>query len=313
MGQKGWGIFFGAVLLASFLLCVIAPFVGWWLPVNVASFGGEIDRLYYVILWFTTFFFVLTEAILVYAMCRYAWKPNTKATYVEGNHRLEMLWTIVPAGILLYIAIAQIGAWERIKYVSHMPVDAAEKAKTKSDLPEVDLVMQVTARQWDWTMRYPAPRKRTPDSTEYLVKPDNARDWEKTPNIDDIYLPDELHCWRGANVRIYLKTQDVLHSLFLPQLRLKQDALPGKTIPVWFNATDSNARFNEATSKTEIDKDKLWEIACAELCGGGHYRMRGLLYVHESKEDYQKWLLHARDAAGSHQPEKKPPTIAAKD
>lgn len=309
MGSKGWGIFFGAVLLASFLLCVISPFVGWWLPINVASFGGEVDYLYYVILGFTTFFFVLTEAILVYAMCRYAWKPNVKAAYVEGNHRLEMMWTIVPAGILLYIAIVQIGAWERIKYQSHMPVDAAEKAKSKSDLPEVNLVMQVTARQWDWTMRYPFDPKHPSK-----LKPDNARRWAENPDIDDIYLPDELHCWKGANVRIYLKTQDVLHSLFLPQLRLKQDALPGKTIPVWFNATEANARFNETTGKTELlDPSKLWEIACAELCGGGHYRMRGLLYVHESDKDYQKWLEHAGKAAGSHEPEKRPPTIAAKD
>jgi cytochrome c oxidase subunit II len=304
--QKGWGIFFGVVLLGTFLLCAVAPFVGWWLPDNVASFGPDVDYLYYVILGFTAFFFVLTEALLVWAMYRYAWRPNTKSAYVEGNHRLELLWTIVPAGILLFIAFAQINAWERIKYQSKMP---------DSDL----LVMQVTARQWDWTMRYPADIERfyfeskAPD-TEKKAKMNEARHWAEIPEIDDVYLPDELHCWKGANVRIYLKTQDVLHSLFLPQLRLKQDALPGKTIPVWFNSTKFNARFDEKTGKTELtDKKNEWEIACAELCGGGHYRMRGLLYVYESKEEFLKWLKYTREAQGSHEPEKKPTPVAAKD
>ena len=290
MQQKGWGIFFGAVLLGSFLLCVASYFVkGWWLPANVSSFGPDVDYLYYVILGFTTFFFVLTEVLLVWAMCRFTWRPNAKSQYVEGNHRLEMLWTVVPAGILLYIAFAQINAWEKIKYQKQMP--------------EPDLIMGVTARQWDWTMRYAAAPQ---------VK--NAREWAEIPASDDIYLPDELHCWKGAKVKIYLKTQDVLHSLFLPQLRLKQDALPGKTIPVWFEATDANTKFNASTGKCELtDKSKEWEIACAELCGGGHYRMRGLLYVHESKEDYLNWFKHAQEAARSRQPEKKTTPVAAKD
>jgi cytochrome c oxidase subunit 2 len=290
--QKWWGIFFGVVLFATFLLCAVAPFVnGWWLPPNVASFGGEVDFLYYLILGFTAFFFVLTEVIMVYAMIRYVWKPNHKSDYVEGNHRLEMLWTIVPAGILLLIAVTQIKAWEKIKYQSRMP--------------EPDQVLQVTARQWDWTMRYSTNVKRTDQQ---------ARRWSDTPEADDIYLPDELHCWKGANVKIYLKTQDVLHSFFLPNLRLKQDALPGKTIPMWFNATDFNTRFNETTGKCELtDRSKEWEITCAELCGGGHYRMRGLLFVHENEEDYVKWLTHAQKAQRSHEPEKKPTTVAAND
>ncbi len=290
MQHKGWSIFFGAVLGGSGLLCVASYFVkGWWLPANVSSFGPDVDFLYYVILGFTTFFFVLTEVLLVWAMYKFAGRPGAKGVYVEGHHRLEMLWTVVPGAILLYIAIAQISAWEKIKYVKQMP--------------EPDLVMGVTARQWDWTMRYADK-----------PQPENARTWAEVPSIDDIYLPDELHCWKGANVRIYLKTQDVLHSLFLPQLRLKQDALPGKTIPVWFNATDFNTRFNASTGTCELtDKSKEWEIACAELCGGGHYRMRGLLYVHETKEDYLKWLEHAQKAARSHQPEKKPTPVAAKD
>jgi cytochrome c oxidase subunit 2 len=287
--HKGWSIFFGAVLLASFLSLAISPLVGWWLPANVSTFGPDVDYLYYVILFITGFFFVLVEALLVYAMYRFAGRPGGRSDYIEGNHRLEMMWTIVPAAILLYISIAQINTWERIKYYAKMP--------------EPDLVLGVTARQWDWSVRYA--------DTPYLKE---HRAWAEVPVFDDIYLPDELHCWQGANVRIYLKTQDVLHSLYFPQLRLKQDALPGKTIPMWVNVSDFNTSFNDKTGKWElIDKSKEWEIACAELCGGGHYRMHGLLYVHKDEKDYKRWLEHAQKAARSHEPEKKTPAVAVND
>ncbi len=110
---KGWSIFFGVILLACFLSLVIAPFMGWWLPKNIASFGPDVDFLFYIILYLTGFFFVLTEAILVFVMWKYTYDPNRKATYAHGNHRLEVLWTIVPAAILLYIAFAQVPAWAR--------------------------------------------------------------------------------------------------------------------------------------------------------------------------------------------------------
>jgi len=305
--QKGWSIFFGVVLLASFLSIAISPLVGWWLPANVSTFGPDVDFLYYVILGITTFFFVLTEALLVYAMYRFAGRPNAKSQYVEGNHRLEMMWTIVPAVILLYIAIVQIRTWEWIKYQARMPgavEDGLASSGGENKIPgQLDLVMQITARQWDWTMRY----ADTP-------RPENPRAWAEIPAIDDIYLPDELHCWKDANVRIYLKTQDVLHSLFLPQLRLKQDALPGKTIPVWFNATDFNTNVNPKNGQCAfVSLDKEWEIACAELCGGGHYRMRGLLYVHKNKDDYLTWLKFAQKKARSREPEKKTTPVAAKN
>jgi len=92
-------------------------------------------------------------------------------------------------------------------------------------------------------------------------------------------------------VRMFLKTKDVLHSFFLPNLRIKQDALPGKTIPVFFDATEANVKWDSTKTKLEsVGKDKDWELACAELCGWGHYKMRGRLYVHETKEDYLHWL-----------------------
>jgi cytochrome c oxidase subunit 2 len=302
---KGWSVFFGVVLFGTFIIWFIAPFYGWWLPENVSSFGGDVDNLFYLIFWFVGFFFVLTEAILVYAMWKFAARPGEKAIYTHGNHRLEMMWTAVPAAILLFIAVAQISVWEDIKYQKQMP--------------SPDLIVSVLARQWEWRLRYPQDNTRfhydEKDADDKAKKSLVARAWAENPEFDDVHTTNELHCWagikdpitgnyKGGNVKLYMRTQDVIHSFTLPNLRLKQDTLPGKTIPMWFQATKANTRFDPTTGKLEElnPHQDRWEIACQELCGGRHYAMRGRFYVHEDKKSYEAWLAHARKQQESRTP-----------
>ncbi len=273
-----WALLFGVVFLAELGIFLVAPYMGWWIPKNVAILGDEIDGLFNIILALTTFFFILTTVILIFAMYRFETKPGQKAAYTHGNNRLEIFWTVIPAGILIYIAVAQISVWERIKY--------------QSKLPAPDQVVQVTARQWEWRLRYPASRDTNAD---IALVPDVRADWGERSQATDLHIPNELHTWKDANLKVYLKTQDVIHSFFLPNLRFKQDALPGKTMTFWLNVKESNTEFDEKTGLCTEPKDKrdAWEIACAELCGAGHARMRGRLYVHKNKEDYLKWRDHA--------------------
>jgi cytochrome c oxidase subunit 2 len=303
---KAWSVFFGVIILACFASLAISPFVGWWLPKNVASFGGDVDFLFYIILWFTGFFFVLTEAVLVVAMWRFGHDPNRKSTYVHGNHRLEVFWTVVPAGILLYIAFAQVPAWARMKSAEPTSWFVYGKFKVKNEDP--DMVVQVTARQWEWRMRYSAEYSsgRNQPTKEYRLVPTSPRAWADHPQIDDLHGTNELHTWKDANVRVYLKTLDVIHSFFMPNLRLKQDALPGRTIVIWFRPVEANCKFDAATHRTVpldrptwAESQNEWEIACAELCGSRHYAMRGRLYVHESKDDFLEWLkdTHMHESA----------------
>src|SRR5258708_17652572 len=137
--QKLWGLLFAGVLAAAFILTAVSPWAGWWLPHAASSYARDIDNLFYLILWVVAFFFVLTEAILVYAMVRFAAGPGTKSQYTHGNHRLEMFWTIVPGIILILLALWQINVWASIKYPSHM----AEAIKNEDFLQ-----MDVTMRQW---------------------------------------------------------------------------------------------------------------------------------------------------------------------
>jgi cytochrome c oxidase subunit II len=287
--QKLWGVLFGIVMLAAALLFAVAPMVqGWWLPLNIASYGGQIDNLFYLILAITGFFFILTEAILVYAMIKYAGEPGRKAAYVHGHHNLEVVWTVIPGAILLFIALWQINVWAEVKYYKNMP---------RPD--EKPLQVEVTARQWEWRLRYASPaRMERIDGS-----PEEFRAFGATPHEDDVHVVNEIHTWQKNKVLVTLKTRDVLHSFFIPHARIKQDALPGKAIPVWFDAEKFNTvrqgdkwvdGINPDTGKS--DPEYVWELACAEFCGTRHSLMRGKVYVHKDKADFLDWLKSAQNA-----------------
>jgi cytochrome c oxidase subunit 2 len=309
--QKFWSILFGVTMAGALLLFIVSPFIsGWWLPRDISTYGGGIDRLFYLILAITGFFFILTEAILVFAMYRYVARPGQKSSYVHGNHKLEMIWTLVPGVILFLLAVTQINVWAEVKFQKNMP---APDGKTQQ--------LEVVARQWEWRIRYPSAARMQSWKTDPLL----AQDFANNPHVDDVYLPNEIHVWKGGmepqaqhKVLVHLKTRDVLHSFFLPNLRLKQDALPGKTIPVWFAVTEHNTEpvvdpktnekhwveinYDPATGqlKDPNQPSMVWELACAEFCGARHSLMRGKLYVHKDEADFLDWLKHTEAAQNRH-------------
>lgn len=309
---KFWSILFGATMLACLGLFLVAPLVGWWLPAAHSTHAWNIDFLFYVILFVTGFFFILTEAILVAFMFRYGSQddgtPPKPGPSVVGNllrpvtgvlnepHKIEIAWTIVPAAILLYIAFAQIGAWAEVKYQSRYQGFVGNKTP---------VVAEVSARQFEWRVRYPSKDRQEAflDNKEQ----DGFKKFPKSPHFDDVHVVNEVHCYKDHPVLIHLVTRDVIHSFNLPHMRVKQDALPGKMIPLWFIPTEANTYKNPETGKWQDgyrlirndkkevidgkrDKSRIWDLACAELCGWGHYRMVGRLYVHENKADFLEWL-----------------------
>src|SRR5262249_31690205 len=147
--------------------------------------------------------------------------------------------------------------------------------------------------------------------------PKLAADFARNPHVDDVHVVNELHVFTNPHpqkdrdfkqfpaVVMHLRTIDVIHSLNLPYMRVKQDALPGKVIPVWFRPTKANTKpgvwedgYDPTTGKTG-DHNQVWEIPCAELCGWGHYRMIGRVYVHESEADFLAWLQSAYERTQS--------------
>ena len=223
------------------------------LPEGVSSYSGEIDGIFRLILWITGVIFVVVESLLVFFLFRYRHREGRRALYTHGNNRLEVIWTIIPAVICVLLALLSRQAWAEIK--QRMPAGA--------------LQIEVTGEQFAWNIRYPGPDGRF-------------------GTADDIVSLNQLHFPVGRPVVATLRSKDVIHSFFLPEFRVKQDAVPGMTSRIWFDATRTGQ----------------WEIACAELCGLGHYRMKGSVTV-ETPEEFEKWLASQAPA-----PESAPATAA---
>ncbi|HKF66182.1 MAG TPA: cytochrome c oxidase subunit II [Vicinamibacterales bacterium] len=209
----------------------------WWLPENVSTYGRDIDWLFHLIYYITGITAILVFGTMLAFLVMYRDRPGRKARYTHGNTTLEIVWTVVPALILVILTLLSVPAWSRIKMT----------------MPDTDFVVQVTAKQFNWQVTYPGADG-------------------KFGTDDDKTLLDEMHVPVNKVVRVILKSQDVIHSFFVPQFRIKQDAVPGHEIRVWFDAT----------------KPGKYEWPCAELCGFGHSGMRGWIYVHTA-EEYQKW------------------------
>ncbi|WP_165247721.1 cytochrome c oxidase subunit II [Paludisphaera soli] len=252
--MRYWSLIFALAAVFSVGAFAYAPFsADWWLPNpagepyhSVSTFGREIDALFLIILVLTGAVFIGTQAALVWAQFRYADRigedglPVRPAQYFHGSQRLEVIWTVIPAGILVFLALYQMDTWAKIKF--------------RSASPRTPVLAEVTGRQFQWAMKYPGPDGRL-----------------GTP--DDLFTVNDLHLVKDQTALIHLKSADVIHSFFLPQMRIKQDAVPGMAIPVWF----------------DCDRAGRFELACAELCGWGHYKMRGDVVVHETEAEFQAW------------------------
>jgi cytochrome c oxidase subunit 2 len=325
---KWWSLLFAVVMILCGGLFVVAPFFGWWLPEPVSQHAPGVDKLFYIILGITGFFFVLTEAILCVFMFKYGadrdksavpappgplskmFKPVTGLVtgLLNDAHKVEMAWTIVPAAILLYIAFAQVDTWADVKYQSRMPIAGDKRT------PKTPNQVAVSARQFEWRVRYPNPtrfEKWTTQSDQSEVAQDQLT-FGKFEQLDDVHTVNEVHVIKGTPNVVHLRTMDVIHSFNLPHLRVKQDALPGKIIPVWFIPTKSNTRLDKKLGihvdginpeTGEHDRHHIWDLPCAELCGWGHYRMIGRLFVHEDQQDFLLWLKDADLKNRSHKTE----------
>jgi len=329
---------------------------GVWLPFSASTYADDIDSLYRLIFWLTTGMFLLTEGLLLTFCVLYRRRPGHRPTYTHGNNTAEIAWTIIPALMLLGVAILQIPTWNAIK--KDFP------AKNDPDVTLVDFM----GEQFKWNVRYPGTKEKYKGDYEYT-------------NLSNVHVP------FGNKILFNLRSKDVIHSIFIPHMRVKQDTVPGLRQMAWFKANrfflvdldkknqkpDGTHYYafekNEWQKKERIvqphvfvylddatntpkdgtpfflakdflaggklfdtkiavqghyEKDGLYEtavingvpkkvrvlyqgkvssgqfadckyalgifeIACAELCGLGHYTMRGFLYV-DPPAAYDAWI-----------------------
>jgi len=220
-----------------------------WLPDGyggTASYAGDIDAVFRFIYWLTFAIFWLVTILMVVFLYKYRYRAGDtrRATYTHGNTALELTWTIVPAIVFIAIWFVSKTSW----------------ADIKAKVPPPDVQVRVTATQFAWSYAYPGPDKRFGTADDKTDK--EMRGTDK-----------ELHVPVNKVVHVLLRSEDVIHSFFVPSFRIKQDAVPGREINVWFKAT----------------KPGRYELPCAELCGPGHSGMVSWVNV-LSDAEYQKWV-----------------------
>jgi cytochrome c oxidase subunit 2 len=255
-----------AVALALFLLILTGVTVylfiakTWWFPPSINQMGREIDAQFMRTLWITGVVFVLSQLALGWAVFRYR-SRGQRATYNHGHNLMEIVWTAATAVVFLGLGLYGQAVWAGLHITGR---------------PQGALQIEVTGQQFAWNVRYPGADGKFGATSPTLMSDSGGNPVGIDPNDpagkDDLVLP-VMAVPVNRDVELILRSKDVTHSFFVRELRLKQDLVPGMIIRIHFKA----------------EQVGRYEIACAELCGLGHQRMRSFLQV-LSAEDYEKWL-----------------------
>ena len=263
----------GLVLLCVIWLITLAStyfFIAktWWLPAGASAATAAIDHQFTITFILMGIVFVAAQLALGLFAWRYRDAGSGSADYSHGNIRLEVIWTTLTAILFIGLNLAGSPIWAKERF------RPAEEGATR---------VEVTGMQFAWYFRYPGPDGKFGATKPELEDPSAGGEGAlgldpADPASKDDVVTGIMEVPVGREVEVILRAHDVIHSFFVPSMRFKQDAVPGLAIHMHFTPTQTGD----------------YEIACAELCGLGHYKMHGMLKV-VSQDDYDKWLA-AREA-----------------
>ena len=265
-------------------------------PLKSASAHGiEIDNIFNVTLFFTGIVFIITQILTFWYSYKYRQQEGRKAKFLAHNNTLELFWTAVPALVMTFLVAQGLSVWNDV-----MP-----------DVGPDDqyLEIEATGYQFAWDVRYPGDDNKLGTKDFRKIVPgqnDLGLDFSDTKSLDDIVLggSDRIVLPVDTTIRVRITAKDVLHNFYLPHFRVKMDAIPG--LPTYFIFTPIKTtqefrqelrqypEWNEPYDPTDPESKARWEefnyeLACAELCGKGHYSMKRIVEI-VTKEEYMEWL-----------------------
>lgn len=243
------------------------------LPVAACETGRNYDFMFNITTVVTGIVFFLTQAVLFWFCFKYQASEKRTAFFFAHSNKLELIWTTIPAIAMAILVAFGLRNWFNV--TSEAPKDAT--------------VIEIVGKQFNWLIRYPGADnelgkrdfRKINDATNVL-----GLDWSDPHNEDDIIAQNgEMHCVVNKPVKLVIGSRDVIHDVGLPHFRMKMDAVPGITTTLWFTPTITSDSMKQITN----NPDFVYEIACDQLCGKGHYAMRGTIIV-ETQAQYDEWM-----------------------
>lgn len=265
------------------------------LPEPASVQGVVIDHMIWVTLLITGIVFIGTHIMLFCFAYLFRSRPGHKARYFSPhspqNTRLEIVWTSATFVVLMILIIVGLKQW--FKITGPAPKDA--------------MILEVTGKQFDWMFRYPGPDGELGKKNYKLINQAKSnplgQDWTDGSGRDDVVSMGVMHLVVNRPVKLIINSQDVIHDVGMPYFRLKMDAVPGVPTSLWFTPTITTLKMKKITD----NPDFVYELACDQLCGNGHYSMRATIIV-ETQAQFDKWVASQqpqyRIARASEQPVK---------
>ena len=252
--------------------------------------GEQIESMMWITIWVTGIVFIITQVLLFWFAYKYQESDNRKAFYFAHSTRLELVWTTIPAIVLAVLVVFGLRAW----------------FKLTGDAPKDAIVIEVTGHQFGWEFRYPGPDKILGKKNFTLTKGANSLgvDFNDPTSLDDIHVSATMHIPVGIPVKMVINSQDVIHNVGLAHFRLKMDAVPGIPTTQWFTPKFTTAEMKLKTGNPNF----TFEISCDQLCGAGHFSMRGVIIV-ETMAEYKQWLAEQKPEYYTIFPDKAPKII----
>jgi cytochrome c oxidase subunit II len=270
--------------IITLLFGVVLTLVSLWygynhhlLPTAASKEAVLIDDLFNVLMVISTGVFILVQAALVYIIYRYRRQPGdeTDAKYVHGNIPLEIVWTAIPSVIVLALSLYSFDVYEQIGGLNPMEHNHGPGHQEVKTMPAKSGIMQVGVSSDDAAMsdQMPMGTVLAADETPFEVNVSGLQFAWLFNYAGTEVTSGELHLPVGREALLNITAMDVIHAFWVPEFRIKQDAVPGRTMPIRITAT----------------KEGTYPLICAELCGAYHGVMRSQVIV-ESQKDYDDWL-----------------------
>ncbi|HLF47479.1 MAG TPA: cytochrome c oxidase subunit II [Chitinophagaceae bacterium] len=260
---------------------------------SASDHGLDVDNMLKITIIITGIVFFITQGLLFWFSFKYQASEKRKAFFFPHNNRLEVIWTVIPAIVLTVMVGFGLFYWFRIT----------------GEAPKNAMEVEIVGSQFKWEYRYPGKDKIL--GKKFYKQINEAENnplgqlWEDPANHDDIYISGEdLHLVVNKPVRLVINAKDVIHDVGLAHFRMKMDAVPGTPTTMWFTPIKTTAQMKKELN----DPDFVYEISCDQMCGKGHYSMRGTIIV-ESQEEFDRWMATKKPKYFAAFPDKDPDAV----